>query len=70
MYLASPMKKTPTKKQRSNIFSLFSSKKKTEKVNSNQELEVLKLSAKDSDLFISAIQNPPEASEGLLSIFE
>ncbi|MBE9168305.1 hypothetical protein IQ238_12540 [Pleurocapsales cyanobacterium LEGE 06147] len=70
MYLASPMKKTSSNQQRSNIFSLFSSKNRKEEVNSNPECEILKLSARDSKLFIAAIQNPPEPSEGLLSVFE
>ncbi|MEN9520092.1 MAG: hypothetical protein RLZZ381_2680 [Cyanobacteriota bacterium] len=70
MYLASPMKKTPSKKQRNSIFSLFPTKNRKEKINSNTEQEALRLSVKDSELFIAALQNPPQPSEGLLSVFQ
>ena len=36
----------------------------------NTETEVLKLSAKDSELLVATLQNPPKPSEALLSVFE
>lgn len=70
MYLASPMKKTPSKKQRNSIFSLFPTKNRKEEINSNREHEVLRLSAKDSEFLMATLQNPPQPSECLLSVFE
>lgn len=70
MYLASSMKKTSSKKQRDSIFGLFPTKNRKEEINSNTEHEVLRLSAKDSESFIVALQNPPQPSEGLLSVFQ
>lgn len=70
MYLASPMKKTPSKKQRNSIFGLFPTKNRKEEINSNREHEVLRLSAKDGESFIATLQNPPQPSECLLSVFE
>ncbi len=67
MYLAPSMKRTFRKKQENNRLSLFYSKNKQEDVNS---YEVLKLSAKDSKFLIATLENPPEPSEGLLSVFE
>jgi uncharacterized protein (DUF1778 family) len=54
----------------SSILNLFTSKNRQEKLNSNLESETLILSARDSELFVAAIKNPPEPSEGLLSVFE
>jgi hypothetical protein len=70
MHLASPMKKTPSKKQMNRIFGLFPSKNRKEEINSNTEQEVIRLSAKDSKFLIATLQNPPQPSEGLLSVFQ
>lgn len=35
-----------------------------------KESEILRLSAKDSKLLVSALKNPPKPSEALLSVFK
>ena len=75
MHLTVPMKRTPRDKSQDdfssmvqNLLSLFPSRR--DQSESNLEHEALKLSTRDSELFIDAIENPPEPSEGLLSVFE
>ena len=51
-----------------NLLSLLPSRRDQGK--SNLEHEALKLSVRDSEIFIDAIENPPQPSEGLLSVFE
>ena len=62
------MKKTQDIKSR--MISLFSMANQKQNASLNTETEVLKLSAKDSELLVAALQNPPKPSEALLSVFE
>jgi uncharacterized protein (DUF1778 family) len=63
-----PMKKTQDIKSR--MISLFSMANQKQDASLNTETEVLKLSAKDSELLVAALQNPPKPSKALLSVFE
>lgn len=69
------MKRTPRDKSKDdfssmvqNLLSLLPSRRDQRKL--NLEHKALKLSVRDSEIFIDAIENPPEPSEGLLSVFE
>lgn len=63
-----PMKKTQDIKSR--MLSLFSMANQKQDASLNTESEVLKLSAKDSELLVATLQNPPKPSKALLSVFE
>ncbi|MGB5712101.1 MAG: DUF1778 domain-containing protein [Waterburya sp.] len=62
------MKKTQDIK--SKMGSFFSIRNQKQEASLDTESKVLKLSAKDSELLIAALQNPPKPSEALLSVFE
>lgn len=68
MHTTLPMKKTQDIKSR--MLSLFSMANQKQDASLSTESEVLKLSAKDSELLVAALQNPPKPSEALLSVFE
>ncbi len=62
------MKKTQDIK--SKMQSLFPIGNQKQDASLNTESEVLKLSAKDSELLVATLQNPPKPSKALLSVFE
>jgi hypothetical protein len=57
-------------KPKNNMSSLSPNGNEKQETYPTVEREVLKLSTKDSEFLVATLENPPQVSEALLSLFE